>query len=152
MGLLWPKHRTRHLALLYLIQLASTYSSSLFRSLCRAFLPSRRWRTPTQLDFVCKLTEGALNPLIQIIDKDSKQDQIQNGALENTTLDWLPAGFNSIHHHSLCSAIQTVLYPGKSAPIQTTGGQFLQEDAEGNVVKSLMIIQVDNIHSLSLIY
>ncbi|KAK4832542.1 hypothetical protein QYF61_023874 [Mycteria americana] len=30
--------------------------------------------TPTQLGVVCKLTEGALNPLIQIIDKDVKQN------------------------------------------------------------------------------
>jgi len=30
--------------------------------------------TPTQLGVVCKLTAGALNPLIQIIDKDVKQD------------------------------------------------------------------------------
>ena len=27
---------------------------------------------PTQLGVICKLTEGALNPLIQIIDKDVK--------------------------------------------------------------------------------
>jgi len=31
--------------------------------------------TPTQRGVICKLTEGALNPLIQIIDKDVKQDQ-----------------------------------------------------------------------------
>jgi len=30
--------------------------------------------TPTQLGVICKLTEGALIPLIQIIDKDVKQD------------------------------------------------------------------------------
>jgi len=28
--------------------------------------------TPTQLGVICKLTEGALNPLIQIFDKDVK--------------------------------------------------------------------------------
>jgi len=28
--------------------------------------------TPSQLGVICKLTEGALNPLIQIIDKDVK--------------------------------------------------------------------------------
>jgi len=33
---------------------------------------------PTQLVVICKLTEGALHPLIQIIDKDVKQDQTQN--------------------------------------------------------------------------
>jgi len=31
--------------------------------------------TPTQLVVICKLTEGALNPLIQVTDKDLKQDQ-----------------------------------------------------------------------------
>ncbi|KAK4823942.1 hypothetical protein QYF61_008328 [Mycteria americana] len=30
--------------------------------------------TPTQLGVICKLTEGALNPLVQIIDKDIKQN------------------------------------------------------------------------------
>jgi len=34
--------------------------------------------TPTQLGVICKLTEGALNPLIQIIDKEIKQNQTQN--------------------------------------------------------------------------
>jgi len=34
--------------------------------------------TPTQLGVICKLTEGALNPLIQIIDKDVKQVRPQN--------------------------------------------------------------------------
>jgi len=31
--------------------------------------------TPTQVGFIFRLTEGALNPLIQIIDKDVKPDQ-----------------------------------------------------------------------------
>jgi len=35
---------------------------------------------PAQLGVLCKLTEGALNPLIQIIDTDVKQDWPQNGA------------------------------------------------------------------------
>jgi len=75
--------------------------------------------TPPQLGVICKLTEGALNPLIHIIDKDIKQDRTQNWALGNTTCDQPPAGFNSIHHHSLHSAIQPVLYPAKSTPTQT---------------------------------
>ncbi|KAK4817504.1 hypothetical protein QYF61_016511 [Mycteria americana] len=33
--------------------------------------------TPTQLGVICKLTEGALDPLIQIIDKDIKQNWLQ---------------------------------------------------------------------------
>jgi len=66
--------------------------------------------TPAQLGVICKLTEGALNTLVQIIDKDVKQGQTQNRALGNTTHDQLPAGFNSIYYHSLGSAIQPVLY------------------------------------------
>jgi len=34
--------------------------------------------TPAQLGVICKLTEGALNPLMQIIDRDVKQDLTQN--------------------------------------------------------------------------
>jgi len=63
-----------------------------------------------------------------------------------------PAGLNSIHHHSLGSTIQPVLYPAESTPIQSMGSQFLQEDAVGNSVKGLIKVQADNIHSLSLIH
>jgi len=34
--------------------------------------------TPTQLGIICKLREGTLSPLIQIIDKDIKHDRTQN--------------------------------------------------------------------------
>jgi len=108
--------------------------------------------TPTQLGIICKLTKAALNPLIQTIDKDVKPDWTQNKALANTTHDRPPAGFNSIRHHCLRSAIQPVLCPVKSTPIQTTGSWFLQEDTVGNSVKGLSKVQVDNILSLSLIH
>ncbi|KAK4828439.1 hypothetical protein QYF61_026596 [Mycteria americana] len=65
--------------------------------------------TPTQLGVVCKLTEGALHPFIQIIDKDIKQNWPQHRALGNTTCHRPPTGVNSIHHHSLGPAIQPVL-------------------------------------------
>lgn len=42
-------------------------------------------------------TEGTLNPLVQVVDKDVKQDW----PLGNTTCDQLPAGFHSIQCHSL---------------------------------------------------
>ncbi|KAK4815167.1 hypothetical protein QYF61_017663 [Mycteria americana] len=57
--------------------------------------------TPTQLGVICKLTEGALNPLIQITDRDIKQNWPQHRALGNTTCDRPPTGFNSIHHDVL---------------------------------------------------
>ncbi|KAM9656072.1 uncharacterized protein ACIBXB_008597 [Morphnus guianensis] len=48
-GVAVTKCRTRHLALLNLIQLASAHPSSLSRSLCRAFLPSSRSTLPPNL-------------------------------------------------------------------------------------------------------
>ncbi|KAK4809582.1 hypothetical protein QYF61_025025 [Mycteria americana] len=91
--------------------------------------------TPAQLGVICKLTEGALDPLVRIIDKDSKQDWPQHRALGNATGDWLPTGVNSIHHHSLGPALQPVLYLVKSTPVQAMSSQFLQENAVGNAVK-----------------
>ncbi|KAK4826133.1 hypothetical protein QYF61_005285 [Mycteria americana] len=91
--------------------------------------------TPTQLGVICKLTEGALDPFVQIIDKDVKQNWPQHRALGNTACDWPPTGVNSIHHHSLGPAVQPVLYPAKSTPVQAMSSQFLQENAVGNRVK-----------------
>ncbi|KAK4816629.1 hypothetical protein QYF61_019328 [Mycteria americana] len=91
--------------------------------------------TPAQLGVICKLAEGALDPFVQIIDKDIKQNWPQHRALGNTTCDWPPTGVNSIHHHSLGPAIQPVLYPAKSTPVQAMSSQFLQENAVGNRVK-----------------
>ena len=49
----------------------------------------------TQLAIPYKLTTEALDPLVQIIDEDVKQDQTQDWALRNTTRDQPPAGFDS---------------------------------------------------------
>ncbi|KAK4810547.1 hypothetical protein QYF61_004510 [Mycteria americana] len=97
--------------------------------------PLKQINTPTQLGVICKLTEGALDPFIQIIDKDIKQDWPQHRALGNTACDRPPTGVNSIHHHSLGPAIQPVLYPAKSTPVQAMSSQFLQENAVGDRVK-----------------
>ncbi|KAK4814264.1 hypothetical protein QYF61_012819 [Mycteria americana] len=85
--------------------------------------------TPAKLGVICRLTEGALDPFIQIIDKDVKQNWPQHRALGNTTCDRPPTGVNSIHHHSLGPAIQPVLYPVKSTPVQAMSSQLLQENA-----------------------
>ncbi|KAK4825851.1 hypothetical protein QYF61_003102 [Mycteria americana] len=82
--------------------------------------------TPAQLGVICKLTEGALDPFIQIIDKDVKQNWHQHRALGNTACDRPPTGVNSIRHHSLGPAIQPVLYPAKRTPVQAMSSQFLQ--------------------------
>ncbi|KAK4817510.1 hypothetical protein QYF61_017755 [Mycteria americana] len=74
--------------------------------------------TPAQLGVICKLTEGALDPLVQTIDKDIKQNWPQHRALGNTACDWPTTGVNSIHHHSLGPASQLIFYPAKCAPVQ----------------------------------
>ncbi|KAK4813411.1 hypothetical protein QYF61_004748, partial [Mycteria americana] len=81
--------------------------------------------TPTQLGVICKLTEGALDPFVQIIDKDVKQNWPQHRALGNTACDRPPTGVNSIHHHSLGPAVQPVLYPAKNSLPYPTGGEVL---------------------------
>ncbi|KAK4831509.1 hypothetical protein QYF61_018093, partial [Mycteria americana] len=93
--------------------------------------------TPTQLGVICKLTEGALDPFVQIIDKDVKQNWPQHRALGNTACDRPPTGVNSIHHHSLGLAVQPVLYPAKSTPVQAMSSQFLQENAGGETLEQV---------------
>ncbi|KAK4815796.1 hypothetical protein QYF61_007236 [Mycteria americana] len=97
--------------------------------------PLQQINTPTQLGVICKLTESTLDPSVQIIDKDVKQNWPQHRALGNTACVQPPTGVNSIHHHSLGPAIQPVLYPAKRAPVQAVSSQFLQENAVGNHVK-----------------
>ncbi|KAK4830944.1 hypothetical protein QYF61_014403 [Mycteria americana] len=97
--------------------------------------PLKQINTPTQLGVACELSEGALNPFVQIIYKGMKQDWPQHRALGNTTCDRPPTGVNSICHNSLGPAIQPVLYPAKSTPIQAMSSQFVQENAVGNRVK-----------------
>ncbi|KAK4827087.1 LOW QUALITY PROTEIN: hypothetical protein QYF61_014189 [Mycteria americana] len=114
--------------------------------------------TPTQLGVVYKLTEGALDPFVQIIDKDIKQDWPQHRALGNTSCDWPPTGVNSIHRNSLGPAIQPVLYPAKSTPVQAMSSQFLQENAASfkywkaaiRSPRSLLFSRLNNPNSLSL--
>ena len=101
-----------------------------------ASLPSTVSTAPlSQLGVICKLTEGALNALIQLISKDIKQDRPQHRPLGNTTRDRSQAGFNAIHHHSLGTALWPVPYPKKGIPVQATGSQFPQENTVRDHVK-----------------
>lgn len=59
-----------------------------------------------------------------------------------------PVVFNSSHSHSLGPAIQPYFYSVKSAPIQATNSQFLQESAVGSDVKVLTEVQTDTKYSL----
>ncbi|RMC03520.1 hypothetical protein DUI87_20719 [Hirundo rustica rustica] len=97
--------------------------------------------TRSQLTVICKFT------LIRVINKNIEQNWPQHRPLRDTTGYWLPAGCSTTHHHSLGLAIQPVPNPVKSAPVQATSCQLIQECAVGDCVKSLVEIQIDNIHS-----
>ena len=66
-----------------------------------------------------------VNPFIQVISKDIVQERPQVVPLGNTARDRSSAGFNSIHHYFLGLALQPVLYPAKSVPVQANGCQLL---------------------------
>lgn len=53
--------------------------------------------------------EGALNPLVQIVNENIKQGHPQTSP-GNTSSDWLPAAFHSTHHCSLGPALQPVVF------------------------------------------
>lgn len=82
------------LPLLTLTPLALAHQSSLFRAL----LPSSRSHScPAR----CLLqTEGVLDPLILVIDKDMKQNWPQHCSLGNTACAWVLNGCSTIHQHS----------------------------------------------------
>jgi len=61
-----------------LIQLGLGPSSQPVQITLQTLPNLKQINTPTQLGVICKVSEGALNPLIQIIDKDVKQDWTQN--------------------------------------------------------------------------
>ena len=49
-----------------------------------------RWiNTASQLVVICKVTDDAINALIQVISKDTERDKPQYRSLGNTTRDWL---------------------------------------------------------------
>ena len=110
--------------------------------------PFRQINTPSQLGGVCKLTEGALNPLIKIINTDVKEKWPQYQAQGDTARDRPSTGFNSIDHNSLGPAIQPVFHPAECMPIQTTGHQLLHKDVVGDSIKGLTEVQVDHVDSL----
>ncbi|XP_046765531.1 uncharacterized protein LOC124417648 [Gallus gallus] len=106
--------------------------------------------TSSQLGVTCKLTEGALSALIQLIEKGVKRDRPQHRPLGNTTRDRSPAGLNSIHHHPPGPALQPLPYPAESVPVQATDCRLLHENTVGDSVKGFAEVWVDYINSPSL--
>jgi len=89
----------------------------------------------SQPGVICKLTEGALNPLVQIINKNIKQRWPQYLYLGTTTYDRLPAGFNSIHYHNLGLTFQPIFLPVQAMGTPTSPG-ILWETESKSLLKS----------------
>ncbi|PKU45443.1 wd repeat-containing protein hypothetical protein [Limosa lapponica baueri] len=86
-----------------------------------------------------------------IIDKDVKENWPQYRALGDTTRDQPPT--IELHSPPLSGpGLQPVFNPVESPPVQAMGSQFLQEDTVGDCIKDLTKVQVNNVHSLSLIH
>ncbi|RMC03947.1 hypothetical protein DUI87_19284 [Hirundo rustica rustica] len=108
--------------------------------------------TCSHLGVICKFAKERLIALIHVINKNIEQSWPQHRPLRNTTGDWLPAACSTVPQHSLDPAMQTVLHPAKSAPVQAVGCQLFQECAVGDSVKGLAEVQIHNIHSPSCIH
>ena len=52
----------------------------------------------TQLGVIVKLAEGALKPVISVIDEDLEGHQSQDRPLGDTAHHWPPHGQSAIHH------------------------------------------------------
>ncbi|TRZ26518.1 hypothetical protein HGM15179_000675 [Zosterops borbonicus] len=55
--------------------------------------------TCSQLSVIHKFTSEGLNPIIHVVSKNIEQSWPQHKPLGDTTGDWLPAGYSTIHHH-----------------------------------------------------
>ena len=85
-------------------------------------------------------------------DEYIKQCWSQQGPLRDTTCHWHPFGHWTVGHYSLDATIQTIPYPLNSPPIKSISLQFRKKDVVGNHVKGLTEIQMDDIHSSSLVH
>ncbi|KAK4827152.1 hypothetical protein QYF61_015106, partial [Mycteria americana] len=101
---------------------------------------------PFQFWVICKLAEGALCPIIQIINEDDEQDWTQYRPLRYTTSHWPLTGLCATDHHSLGLAVQTVFHLPHHLLIQPIFRQLLCEDLIGDSVKRLTAVKVGNCH------
>ena len=89
----------------------------------------------TQLSVICKLAEGALDPIIYVTDKDIKQYWSQDRALRNTTHHWPLLGCRASNHHFLGVAFKPILYPLNGPPFKSISLQFGDQDVIWDHVK-----------------
>ncbi|RMB88407.1 hypothetical protein DUI87_35207 [Hirundo rustica rustica] len=127
-------------------------SVQLFQVFLQSSLSFQQVDTSSQLSVICKFTNEGLHAFIHVVNKNIEQSWPQHRPPEghHWCLDtsWMQ------HHSPPFSgpAMQPVPNPVKSAPVQATSFQLIQEGAVGDSVKGLAEIQIDNIHSPSCIH
>mgnify|MGYP001854162635 CR=1 FL=1 len=94
-----------------------------------ASLPSYCLNCSTQLGIVCKLAEGALDPITYVIDKDVKEYQFQDGPLGDTTGDQPSPGHRAIDNNPLAGTTQQIPHLPNSPPFKPISLQFRDKDA-----------------------
>jgi len=86
----------------------------------------------TQLDVICKLSEGAPDSTVYVIDEDIKQYWSPDGPLKDTPCHRSPSGHSAFDHYH--ATIQLTFPPLKSPPIKSTSLQISEKDVVGDHV------------------
>jgi len=107
---------------------------------------------PNQLGVISKLAEGALNPIIYVIDQDVKEYWTQDRPLGDTTSYQNSSGHKAIDHNPLTVTIQPIPYPPNSPPVKSTFLQFSDKDVVRDHIKSLAETQADYISCLPFVH
>ena len=85
---LWSKFRTQNLVDVELHPIVLSPVIYPVQIPLKGLPPPRQFNTSSQLGVICKLTKGALDPLIQVISKNIKWDKPQYLPLENISHIW----------------------------------------------------------------
>ena len=99
----------------------------------------------TQFGVISKLAEGALDSIVDVIDKDVKEHRSQDRPQEDTARYWPPPGHGTVDRHPLSVSFQPISYPTSGPPIKSTSLQFGDKDVVGDYVKGLDQVQVNDI-------
>ena len=114
LGLLHPKCKTLHFALLVLIRFTWVHLLRLSRSLWTASLSSAISTTPLSMVSSANVCggqgEGILNPNIYVTDKDVKDYWSQDRSLESNAYHWPLPGHEPSDHNPMAANFQPTPY------------------------------------------
>lgn len=98
-------------------------------------LSFKRVHCTIQLGVICKLTEGALDSAVHVIDEDIKQSCCHHRPLVNNSCTDVG---QKIDHYLLNVTIQPIPQPLNSSPIKSVSLKFRENDYVGTMSKALI--------------